>query len=123
MKDDEPAEATFTYSVQWRETDTPYEKRMDKYRRYQFLPQHLEVDCLYLQAANVLCGCNHPGCQRATALRLEACAAGDCWDFPGSVLQHAEIPAPLSPSLHFRDAWLLIHSAMHDRVKKCRHAV
>lgn len=46
VKDDEPAEATFTYSVQWRETDTPYEKRMDKYRRYQFLPQHLEVDCL-----------------------------------------------------------------------------
>ena len=36
-------EATFTYSVQWRETDIPYEKRMDKYRRYQFLPQHLEV--------------------------------------------------------------------------------
>ena len=36
-------EATFTYSVQWRETDTPYEKRMDKYRRYQFLPQHLEA--------------------------------------------------------------------------------
>ena len=40
---DVPVEATFTYSVQWRETDIPYEKRMDKYRRYQFLPQHLEV--------------------------------------------------------------------------------
>lgn len=43
MTGDVPVEATFTYSVQWRETDIPYEKRMDKYRRYQFLPQHLEV--------------------------------------------------------------------------------
>ena len=43
MKEDKPVEVTFTYSVQWRETDTPYEKRMDKYRRYQFLPQHLEA--------------------------------------------------------------------------------
>ncbi|CAL5227062.1 g9965 [Coccomyxa viridis] len=43
VKEDKPVEVTFTYSVQWRETDTPYEKRMDKYRRYQFLPQHLEI--------------------------------------------------------------------------------
>ncbi len=43
VKEDKPVEVTFTYSVQWRETDTPYEKRMDKYRRYQFLPQHLEA--------------------------------------------------------------------------------
>ena len=43
MTEDKPVEVTFTYSVQWRETDTPYEKRMDKYRRYQFLPQHLEA--------------------------------------------------------------------------------
>ena len=43
VKEGKPVEATFTYSVQWRETDTPYEKRMDKYRRYQFLPQHLEA--------------------------------------------------------------------------------
>ena len=35
--------AEFTYSVTWRETTVPFEKRMDKYRRYQFLPQHLEV--------------------------------------------------------------------------------
>ena len=33
----------FTYSVKWRETETPFDKRMDKYRKYQFLPQHLEV--------------------------------------------------------------------------------
>ena len=33
----------WTYSVKWRETSIPYEKRMDKYSRYSFLPQHLEV--------------------------------------------------------------------------------
>ncbi len=38
--------AEFTYSVTWRETTVPFEKRMDKYRRYQFLPQHLEVTTL-----------------------------------------------------------------------------
>lgn len=35
--------AEFTYSAKWTETDIPFEKRMDKYRRNQFLPQHLEV--------------------------------------------------------------------------------
>ena len=35
--------AEFTYSVKWSETPTPYEKRMDKYRKYQFMPQLLEV--------------------------------------------------------------------------------
>ena len=33
----------FTYSVKWKDTTIPYEKRMDKYSRYSFLPQHLEV--------------------------------------------------------------------------------
>ena len=33
----------YTYSVKWRETATPFERRMDKYSRYSFLPQHLEV--------------------------------------------------------------------------------
>lgn len=33
----------YTYSVNWREGTTPYEKRMEKYSRYSFLPQHLEV--------------------------------------------------------------------------------
>ena len=33
----------FTYSVKWKETHTPYERRMDKYSKYSFLPQHLEV--------------------------------------------------------------------------------
>ena len=33
----------YTYSVKWHDTSIPYEKRMDKYSRYSFLPQHLEV--------------------------------------------------------------------------------
>ena len=40
--------ATFTYSVHWMPTDITYDKRMDKYRRYQFLPQHLEACSLFL---------------------------------------------------------------------------
>ena len=34
--------------VTWRETVVPFEKRMDKYRKYQFLPQHLEVRLTHL---------------------------------------------------------------------------
>jgi hypothetical protein len=37
------ADVEFTYSVSWKETDVPYERRMDKYAKYSFLPQHLEV--------------------------------------------------------------------------------
>ena len=33
----------FTYSVVWTPTDTPYARRMEKYRRVKFLPQHLEA--------------------------------------------------------------------------------
>ena len=33
----------FSYSVAWKATETTYEKRMDKYRKYQFLKQHLEI--------------------------------------------------------------------------------
>lgn len=42
-KDDMTVPAEFTYSVKWTETNTPWDQRMDKYRRYQFLPAHLEV--------------------------------------------------------------------------------
>ena len=38
----------WTYSVKWRETSIPFEKRMEKYSRYSFLPQHLEVCSLHL---------------------------------------------------------------------------
>jgi hypothetical protein len=33
----------FTYSVKWEETQIPFERRMQKYSKYSFLPQHLEV--------------------------------------------------------------------------------
>ncbi len=33
----------FTYAVKWQETTIPFERRMDKYSKYSFLPQHLEV--------------------------------------------------------------------------------
>jgi hypothetical protein len=37
------ADVEFTYSVAWKETDITYDHRMDKYAKYSFLPQHLEV--------------------------------------------------------------------------------
>ena len=41
----EGSEATveFSYSVRWKETRIPFERRMEKYSRYSFLPQHLEI--------------------------------------------------------------------------------
>ncbi|MEW5307798.1 MAG: hypothetical protein WDW36_010174 [Sanguina aurantia] len=33
----------FSYSVKWKGSATPYEHRMDRYARYSFLPQHLEI--------------------------------------------------------------------------------
>lgn len=33
----------FTYSVAWAESAVPWERRMDKYAKYSFLPQHLEI--------------------------------------------------------------------------------
>lgn len=39
-----PLRADFTYSVSWTESDAvPFARRMDRYRRDTFLPQHLEV--------------------------------------------------------------------------------
>ena len=39
-----PVRADFTYSVSWTESDAvPFARRMDRYRRDTFLPQHLEV--------------------------------------------------------------------------------
>lgn len=35
----------FSYSVKWKETSIPFDHRMDRYARYSFLPQHLEVRC------------------------------------------------------------------------------
>ncbi|KAF5841834.1 putative transporter [Dunaliella salina] len=36
-------EVEFSYSVKWRETKITYEHRMDRYARYSFLKEHLEV--------------------------------------------------------------------------------
>ena len=33
----------FSYSVKWKETAIPFERRMEKYSRNSFLPQHLEI--------------------------------------------------------------------------------
>lgn len=33
----------FSYSVKWRETETPFEKRMEKYSKSSSIPQHLEI--------------------------------------------------------------------------------
>lgn len=33
----------FTYSAKWEETQVPFDRRMQKYSKYSFLPQHLEV--------------------------------------------------------------------------------
>lgn len=60
--------AAFTYSAVWTETTTPYEKRMDKYRQYQFLPQHLEVCPAQLRPLCLLT------CQ-ILAFSLSACCA------------------------------------------------
>ena len=57
----------FTYSVKWKETDVTFDKRMDKYRRYQFLPQHLEVRLSGL----------------GVSLRDAETAAGHCFLFAG----------------------------------------
>ena len=39
-----PVRADFAYSITWTESDAvPFSKRMDRYRRDTFLPQHLEV--------------------------------------------------------------------------------
>ena len=46
--------AEFTYSAKWKESEITFDKRMDKYRRNQFLPQHLEVAQLHLSYCSVL---------------------------------------------------------------------
>eukprot|EP00897_Mesotaenium_endlicherianum_P009077 jgi/Mesen1/8198/ME000442S07474 len=43
ITEDKTVQAEFSFSTKWSETSTPYEKRMEKYSRYSFLPQHLEI--------------------------------------------------------------------------------
>ncbi|KAJ4979323.1 hypothetical protein NE237_010103 [Protea cynaroides] len=36
-------ETGFSYSVDWKETEIPFEKRMEKYSKSSLMPQHLEI--------------------------------------------------------------------------------
>ncbi|KAL5995469.1 Cellular adhesion and filamentous growth protein [Asimina triloba] len=43
LTEDKEVEVEFMYTVKWRETDTPFEKRMEKYSKPSSLPHHLEI--------------------------------------------------------------------------------
>ncbi|KAE8684681.1 Transmembrane 9 superfamily member 2 [Hibiscus syriacus] len=43
LTEDEPIDVDFMYTVKWKETNTPFEKRMDKYSLSSSLPHHLEI--------------------------------------------------------------------------------
>lgn len=43
ITEDKEIEVEFMYSVKWKKTDIPFERRMDKYAKSSFLPQHLEI--------------------------------------------------------------------------------
>jgi len=40
---DEEMSVRFSYSVQWKPTSIEFKDRMDKYSRYSFLPEHMEI--------------------------------------------------------------------------------
>ncbi|RZR81545.1 hypothetical protein BHM03_00007799 [Ensete ventricosum] len=43
VTEDRDIKAEFLYSVKWKETATPFEKRMEKYSQTSSLPHHLEI--------------------------------------------------------------------------------
>ncbi|KAF3493559.1 hypothetical protein DY000_02057673 [Brassica cretica] len=43
LSEDKEVDAEFMYSVKWKETETPFEKRMEKYSMSSSLPHHLEI--------------------------------------------------------------------------------
>lgn len=43
ITEDKGVDVDFTYSVKWRDTDIPFEKRMDKFSHSSSLPHHLEI--------------------------------------------------------------------------------
>jgi len=43
ITDSEPRTVEFTFSAAWKPTDIPMSKRLDRYSKYSFLPQHLEI--------------------------------------------------------------------------------
>lgn len=43
VTEDRQVDVEFLYSVKWKETTTPFEKRMEKYSQSSSLPHHLEI--------------------------------------------------------------------------------
>lgn len=43
LTEDKEVNVDFFYTAKWKETDTPFEKRMDKFSRSSSLPHHLEI--------------------------------------------------------------------------------
>ncbi|KAI4319241.1 hypothetical protein MLD38_032866 [Melastoma candidum] len=43
LTEDKEVEVEFVYSAKWKETDIPFEKRMEKYSKSSFRPHHLEI--------------------------------------------------------------------------------
>ncbi|KAH7307317.1 hypothetical protein KP509_22G054000 [Ceratopteris richardii] len=43
ISEDKEVDVVFKYSVRWKETDKPFESRMDIYTRTSFRPEHLEI--------------------------------------------------------------------------------
>lgn len=43
LTEDKDVNVDFSYTVRWKETNTPYEKRMEKYSQSSSLPHHLEI--------------------------------------------------------------------------------
>jgi len=43
LTEDKEVDAEFMYTVKWKETETPFEKRMEKYSMSSSLPHHLEI--------------------------------------------------------------------------------
>ena len=43
LTEDKEVNVEFMYSVKWKETEIPYEKRMEKYSQSSSLPHHLEI--------------------------------------------------------------------------------
>ncbi|WOK92723.1 transmembrane 9 superfamily member 2-like [Canna indica] len=43
ITEDKELDVEFSYSVTWKKTDIPFEKRMEKYSKVSSMPQHLEI--------------------------------------------------------------------------------
>eukprot|EP00270_Netrium_digitus_P006730 TRINITY_DN1940_c0_g1_i2.p1 TRINITY_DN1940_c0_g1~~TRINITY_DN1940_c0_g1_i2.p1 ORF type:complete len:647 (-),score=171.95 TRINITY_DN1940_c0_g1_i2:358-2208(-) len=43
ITEDRPLDVDFSFSTKWNPTTDPFERRLEKYSRYSFLPQHLEI--------------------------------------------------------------------------------